>query len=198
MLGSVGHRLTDDECRAIVEGTVELVVIFDTSGTIRFANEVALDVLGGAAEDYIGRNVVEFAHPDELERALQTLAMSSRFGSIPGATHFRLRRTDGSYAIIELSTGVIDGPEPLRFALGRAADHNVALAYTVHHLAAGMDVAEALRSTLDVFGWRAVDTQVCVLWRASDGTDRWVSTGLPPALTGQGAPPDSMLSLIHI
>ena len=197
MLGSVGYRLTDDECRAIVEGTVELVVIFDTSGTIRFANEVTLDVLGGTAEDYIGHNVVDFAHPDELERAVQALAISSEFGAVPGSTMFRFRRTDGGYTPFELSTGVIDGPEPLRFALGRVAQHHLALARTLHDLATGTDVSVALRSALDVFGWGPVDTRVSVLWRDPDGSDRAVSTGLPAALTGVDAPPDSIWAQVR-
>jgi diguanylate cyclase (GGDEF)-like protein/PAS domain S-box-containing protein len=192
MLGPVGHRLTDDECRAIVEGTVELVVVFDTSATVHFVNDVALAVLGGTADDYVGHNVVEFVHPDELDRAVQALAISADFGTVPGSTIFRFRRTDGGYTPVEVSAGVIGGSEELRFALGRAAQHHLALVRTLHDLATGVDVSVALRSALDVFGWGPVDSRVGVLWADRDGRDRVVSTGLPAALTGVDAPADSI------
>jgi diguanylate cyclase (GGDEF)-like protein/PAS domain S-box-containing protein len=186
------RRLTDDECRSIAEGTEELIVMFETDGTIRYVNEVVMAVLGGAAEDYLGHNVVDFVHPDELERGLQVLAFTSEFGTIPGTTSFRLRTTDGGHVQVELTSGSIDADVPARFVLGRVASHHIALLDTLHSLAGNDDVAVALRAALDTLGWRRVDSHIAVAWRDADGNDRAVTTGLPNELTGADADPGSV------
>jgi PAS domain-containing protein len=72
------RQLTDAECRAIVEGAEELVVVYGLDGAVRYVNERVPQSMGGGATDDVGHNLVEHVHPDELERVLTAAKATGR------------------------------------------------------------------------------------------------------------------------
>lgn len=176
-------RLSDEACRGIVEGTTDLVIVFDVLGEIQFVNDAVPEALGGRRADHIGRNLIDYVHPDDLERALQTLDFSSRLGSVPGSTTFRTRAADGGFVTIEVSTGrPLPGDAGHRFALGRTVTHHVAVEKILRGLVEGVDVPAAMAAVVDVIGWEGVGSMVVIDWCDRDGTHQQVSSGAPPIL----------------
>jgi PAS domain S-box-containing protein len=87
--------------RALIEHCADAIALLDLQGIVRYASPSTLAVLGYAADEFVGRNVFELMHPEDLGH-LQGL-----FGQLlqqPGATlrdQFRFRHQDGSWRWIE-------------------------------------------------------------------------------------------------
>lgn len=184
--GPVPGRLNDKALAAIVSASNDMIVVFDGGGEIVFVNNAIEQVLGGAPESYLGTNILDYVAPGDVERALTTLELSARFGSVPGVAYFDIRRPDGSYDSLELTTGegINDAGTELRFLLARRAETRVALESILRRLMEGADLARVMSSVCDVFEWPALGAGVAVAWREPDGRDRHVTTGLPDELSG--------------
>jgi len=74
--------------RSLVERTPDFIIAFDDEGMVQFANQGAKGLLGYEPEYFVGRSVLEFIHPDDHERAMQTIALSVEYGAAPGTTEF--------------------------------------------------------------------------------------------------------------
>jgi diguanylate cyclase (GGDEF)-like protein/PAS domain S-box-containing protein len=180
--------LSKEALAEIVEATHDMVVVFETAGQIVFVNDAVTAILGGDADTYIGTNIVDHVHPDDLERAFATLDVSARVGAVPGAAFFRIRGPDGSYESLELTTGAgLDaGGADLRFVICRKSQTRVALEEILRRLMEGSDLARVMLAVCDVFEWQGLGAGVAIVWREPDGKDRSVTTGLPIELSGAG------------
>ena len=67
---------SDHHCfyRALIEGALDIVTVVDEFGTIFYGSLSAEQHLGYRPDEIIGRNLFEFVHPDDIERARATLA----------------------------------------------------------------------------------------------------------------------------
>ncbi|UVC07604.1 PAS domain S-box protein [Rhizobium sp. TH2] len=83
-------------------GAVGLHLV-SSDGTILRANRAELDLLGYAAEDYVGRKIMEF-HIDEpvIEDILRRLSAGERLDRYPA----RLRASDGSIKHVQITSNV--------------------------------------------------------------------------------------------
>jgi diguanylate cyclase (GGDEF)-like protein/PAS domain S-box-containing protein len=178
---------------SVVQNSRDLITVFDNTGTIVFINDACRAVFGGAPDSYVGRNIIEFVHPEELDRAVLTLQLSRDFGPAPGNTHFRLRRTDGEYVALEFTSGgVVHGDRQLMMTFGRVADARFALEQTLQQLLASGSTAEVMKTVCDLFSWRPLASRVSLVWRDQDGRDHFVTAGgLPDALAGANPRPGS-------
>ncbi len=78
-----------------------LLTITDRRGVISSVSDSWADVLGWSCAQVVGRNFVDYLHPDDLERTL------AAFTAQPAQTGLvnRYRHADGSYRVLEWSTG---------------------------------------------------------------------------------------------
>jgi diguanylate cyclase (GGDEF)-like protein/PAS domain S-box-containing protein len=147
------HALTLSEAkyRDMVEGTEDLVTVFDPSGTIRFINHSSLQVIGVAPQESIGRSVWEFVHPDDRTsteklisrwtiQGTKSASFENRLVSLSGQIHYMLwsvtiSRNEAG-AIIEFSCIGRDTSER------RKADEELQLAAMVYQ-----DSSEAMMIT---------------------------------------------------
>jgi diguanylate cyclase (GGDEF)-like protein/PAS domain S-box-containing protein len=169
--------------RQIIDSTADLLVVFDEDGQIVFVNNAVRTATGGEPDEYIGTNIVDYVHPDELEQALSLLELSATFGGVPGSANFHVLRRDGTYVDLELSVGSGIGTSvPLRYVLGRNNPSREALETILRGLVIGGDFDGVMTALCDVFDWRVLGSQIAVAWCGVDGRDRCVSTGLPQEL----------------
>jgi PAS domain-containing protein len=82
------NRLSDEGVSGDRRGTTDLVIVFDVLGEIQFVNDAVPGSPGGRRH-HIGRNLIDYVHPDDLERALQTLS------SAAASVRSRARRPSG-------------------------------------------------------------------------------------------------------
>jgi len=65
-----------DDARATslsVDGLADPVLVIDSVGTLRYANDTAADVLGWDATELLGTSVLELIHPDDVNLAMLSL-----------------------------------------------------------------------------------------------------------------------------
>jgi diguanylate cyclase (GGDEF)-like protein/PAS domain S-box-containing protein len=176
--------------RSLVEGAGDLAVAFDGEGTLVYANDASRDLVGMAPDELVGRNVFEFIHPDDLDRAMRALDLNVAYGSAPGTTAFRLLHADGSWVFVDMTGGhaTDDGERVLFSSFSRRADDRFAMSETLVRLVSGATLADALRPVCDTFAWKANGSQIGISWRDGEGRLGAISTGVDLALVG-GDPP---------
>ena len=75
-----------------------IVLGITPEGTIRFANDTVTAQLGHPLDDWVGHNVLEFVHPDDVERALlSTATLTTGMSLAEGVTRFSIRHADGTF-----------------------------------------------------------------------------------------------------
>ncbi len=94
-------RASEERFRALVEHSLDIVVLLDAAGTVLYASESTNRVLGYDAVENVGQSAFAFVDPNdrpELERLFLELV------AIPGhvmQTQFRARHKDGSWRYVE-------------------------------------------------------------------------------------------------
>ncbi|HTU64768.1 MAG TPA: PAS domain S-box protein [Steroidobacteraceae bacterium] len=93
----------DARLRALTEHALEIITVQDDDGAFTYVNEAVLRHLGYPAGELLGRNAIEFLHPDDAE------AMRQRFRSIMSARaapdlnrfEYRFRHANGTWCWLE-------------------------------------------------------------------------------------------------
>lgn len=117
----------EQRLRAIIDHTNDIIIVFDTRGILRFANQAVRDLLGYAPGERIGLPVMDLVHPDDVPLALASLSQWQEPGSHSSVT-LRFRHQNGSHRFIEAS--------------GRNMSHVAAVGGI---LGVGRDVTERMR-----------------------------------------------------
>jgi PAS domain S-box-containing protein len=106
--------LRESEARfhALVQNALDIVMVTDAQGTIRYISPSAERVLGYRPELMVGTITAEYVHPDDLERALGELSeAASRPGVHAVAVETRVRHKDGSWRHLEgIANNLLDDP----------------------------------------------------------------------------------------
>jgi PAS domain S-box-containing protein len=76
-------------CRALIENALDLVIVVDASGTIRFESRSSKPLLGYEPEEMVGASVFHFIHPDDSAGIRAQLFDSVRVSG--RVTHLRIR-----------------------------------------------------------------------------------------------------------
>lgn len=175
---------------AIVRDATEVIVTIGEGGAITSANPAIGRELGQDPVGVVGRNVAEFVHPDDLERALLHLSGFEQHGAPAGYTSFRLGHTDGTWRLFDVvAASVSDGARDHLAVYARPAGHQHATDQVLARLLTGSSRAAVLEPVLDVFDWAENDAQVAIAWFDASTGHHAVSTGLPHELTGAGDEP---------
>jgi diguanylate cyclase (GGDEF)-like protein/PAS domain S-box-containing protein len=177
---------------SLVDDAFEWMVVFDPTGEIVFANQASLAITGWDPEGLVGTNILDLAHPDDLERAHRTITISAEYGPPKGTTSFRVRHAAGTWVELDVTAGLVtDGRRELFGAYGRPTDYQNAVDQVLLGLLGTGPVHEALRPVCDVFSWQHTGTRVAITWTDPDGDRDFVSTEIERGLSGADAPATS-------
>jgi PAS domain S-box-containing protein len=97
--------------RALINNATDLIRILDEDGLIIFDSPSSKRILGYPEGYFIGKDPLDFIHPEDLERVNKELqdVYNKQNSQIP--TEFRIKRADGKYVLVEsLSQNLIDVP----------------------------------------------------------------------------------------
>lgn len=108
-------RQSEARFRSLIENALDIIMILDGDGTIGYVSPSAEKVLGYFVVDLIGKNLVEFIHPEDWMAADNLLKTETNASHTPSAqsaktkphtapTHlieFRHQHRDGSWRILE-------------------------------------------------------------------------------------------------
>ena len=100
-----------DKFKAIFENANDAIVYFDTSGRILDTNDKVRFMLGYTREDAIGRHFSEIGllDPEEIPRVIELFESAAR-GDFLQFSEMIIKRKDGSYIFVGVSTGIVEGP----------------------------------------------------------------------------------------
>jgi PAS domain S-box-containing protein len=116
-------RHSEERFRSLIENALDIIMILDPDGTIGYVSPSVEKVLGYAAADLLGKNVVEFIHPEDwiATRDLPQITLRERLTNPiqhPNLAHpieFRNRHQDGSWRILEaIGQPFVDNTATLR------------------------------------------------------------------------------------
>jgi PAS domain S-box-containing protein len=94
----------DARLRALTEHALEIITVQDKTGTFTYANEAAIWYLGYNASELLGRNALEFLHPDDVEmmrERFRRIIASSQDAVERSRFEYRFRHRDGSWCWLE-------------------------------------------------------------------------------------------------
>ena len=118
---------------AVVRGAGDAMGIIDETGQILYANDCAARQYGHLAEELVGKNLLELAHPDDVERGIEMLATSiegdHEAGWFAPPVLARAKSRDGSYRYVAITGSVIARTDAHTYlsVLLRPADDFVAM-----------------------------------------------------------------------
>lgn len=93
-------RRSEEYSRALVENALDVIMVLNGDGTIRYESPSIQNVTGYKAEEREGRSVFDLIHPDNMPKAASAFAQMLR-DEIPSVDmEFRLRHKDGSWRVI--------------------------------------------------------------------------------------------------
>jgi PAS domain S-box-containing protein len=87
--------------RALTENTHELVVLLDREAVIRFATPSIQKILGYPLADRLGKNFLEWVHPEDLYRAKEVFTQTYLSTGRTMTVDFRAKHLDGSWRFLE-------------------------------------------------------------------------------------------------
>lgn len=175
---------------SLVNDAFDFTVTIRDDFTIGFASEGLSRALGRPAAEYLGEQVADHVHPDDLDRALLHLNGWSGADAPGGVTMFRFRCADGSWRPFDVTAATVtDGVDSFLAVYCRPVDYQAATDEILFQLLNGGTREQALRPVLDVFSWDVNGSHVAIAWHEPGEGQRHVSTGLPIELTGADPSP---------
>jgi diguanylate cyclase (GGDEF)-like protein/PAS domain S-box-containing protein len=174
-----------DLYRSLVDDAFEFTVVLRGDFTVELASRSTTTHTGWQPDELRDRNVAEFVHPEDLDRALLALNGFDEFGAPSGTTCFRVETADGTWASFDVTAAeVTDGHQRLFAVTCRPVDYQHATDEILQRLLSGADRAAAIEPVLDLFSWKLNRSNVGICWPEDTGARRWVSTGVPDELAG--------------
>jgi PAS domain S-box-containing protein len=120
-VGSISHDITDTKAAKtinlrIFEKSLDLILVTDSKGTLIRVSPSVFAILGYRPEEVVGRNAIEFIHPDDLEPTREEMRLA-RHGLVSRNFASRYMHKDGR--TIQLSwTGMWVAEENQHFFIG--------------------------------------------------------------------------------
>ena len=95
-------RRENEQLRALIENTSDIITIVNEDGTIRYESPSIERILGYSSEDVIGKNVLDFVHPEDVTATDRVLRAALHNPGMPQSIELRFRHRDGSWRILEV------------------------------------------------------------------------------------------------
>ncbi len=104
-------RQREQQFRALIENSMDAIAIINSDGTIRYESPSAKRVLGYKSEEMIGQDILEFIHPDDVQRVVNTFTMAIENPGHTVSMELRFLHKDGSWLILEgVGKSLLDDP----------------------------------------------------------------------------------------
>jgi PAS domain S-box-containing protein len=89
--------------RLLAENATDVVYSIDTAGTCNWVSPSVTEVLGWVPEEFVGRHVASFMHPDDLAVNMPKFQQIMAEGGARGHAEMRYRTADGSWRWMSLT-----------------------------------------------------------------------------------------------
>ena len=109
-----GERLQESEehFRALIENSSDAISILNGGGTIRYESPSVERILGYKPEELIGKGLLEFLHPDDVQNAISTFDAYVKNPGQPVCMEIRFLHKDGTWRVMEgIGNNLLDDPK---------------------------------------------------------------------------------------
>jgi PAS domain S-box-containing protein len=101
---------SEDRLRAVVDNTSDMILLTSPTGVVTFASQAVTRILGYTPAEFVAKSGYDYIHPDDIARSQQVHAQLLQTAQMQEA-NIRLRRTDGSYAMLQMRLRSVHGPD---------------------------------------------------------------------------------------
>ncbi len=95
-------RDSEEHFRLLIENALDLVMVLNGDTTIVYAGPSVERVLGYRPRDFIGRNFLDFVHPEDRARVKERFMQAVKIPGYSMSLEASVRRKDGAWRIIEV------------------------------------------------------------------------------------------------
>lgn len=97
------ERLAQSEAyfRLLIENSLDMVTVLESDGTISYIGPSIRRIMGFSDEELLGRNILEFVHPDDISTAREYLQAALMADGAAGSIEVRVRNKNGEWRIQE-------------------------------------------------------------------------------------------------
>ncbi len=88
--------------RALVENALDIIIVMDRDGTIRYGSPALNKVLGYTLEEVIGASIFAYIHPDNLADAKKMFLECQLDPDFVTRVEYRLKHKDGDWRYVEI------------------------------------------------------------------------------------------------
>jgi diguanylate cyclase (GGDEF)-like protein/PAS domain S-box-containing protein len=105
-------RRSERRFRMLFEQSFEAISQIDANGVITYAGPSTFRLTGRTAAEVVGRQMLDFIHPDDVTRVVQSMEESLRSPGGMGSIEFRSLHADGSWRWMEATgTNLLHDPD---------------------------------------------------------------------------------------
>jgi len=98
--------------RALIEDALDVIVILDAGGTIRYLSPAVESVLGYKPEELVGKDMSVTVWPDDLANLMNAFAKVINNPGVPLKLELNLKHKDGSIRVIEaIGKNLLNNPK---------------------------------------------------------------------------------------
>jgi len=94
---------SEERFRAFIERSSDVTMVVDEKGNFTFVSPAFQSLMGLSPSEVIGRSAFAFNHPDDAPKAMEALAAAMRDPGSTQCVQVRVRRADGSWALLDAS-----------------------------------------------------------------------------------------------
>ncbi len=175
--------------RAAIDSSSDAVAVMAADTTLLWMSAASSRLVGFQPAEMVGRSMVDFLHPDDLERAVDMVGLATA-GLLQGDSQatpalFRIRHADGGWVPLDINTSGVDGNDDMLLLI-RQSNDLVLGDRLLEAMTDGSPLEEQLALVVDLGRWRYRTEGYVVIFR-DDGRRQAVSAGVTSSLlTGLG------------
>jgi len=95
-------RRENERLRSLIENTSDIITIVNEDGTVRYESPSIERILGYNSEELIGKNVLDFVHPEDVSAAERVLKLALLNPGMPQSIEVRFRHREGWWCVLEV------------------------------------------------------------------------------------------------
>ncbi len=149
-------RESEARFRSLVQNASDIIMIIELDGTIRYESPTVERILGYTPEIRIGTSILDYIHPEDVERVSDVIHEDANEDRIRPLVEFRSRHADGSWRYLEaVANNMLDEPGMVGIVVNSRdvtdrREARDALRRSVDALLALYEAGQVLGSTLEL------------------------------------------------